>query len=57
MSTVRLVALLSEMKNTRDWLRHSSFDEYVHICMGATDGTIADSFMGTTDGATAVVIL
>ena len=56
MSRVRLVALLSEMKNTRDWLRHCSFDEYVDI-MGATDGTIADSFMGTTDGATAVVIL
>ena len=54
---MRLVALLSEMKNTRDWLRHCSFDEYVHICMGATDGTIADSFMGTTDGATAVVVL
>ena len=56
MSRVRLVALLSEMKNTRDWLRHCSFDEYVDI-MGAADGTIADSFICTTDGATAVVIL
>ena len=50
MTRVRLVALLSEMKNTRDWLRHCSFDEYVDI-MGATDGTIAVSVMGTTDGA------